>query len=137
MHTGDVVTERIIQNDSITFIGFLSMLDQHVDPSLIIHLVLDNGSSHTSKATKTWLGSTLASSPTTPQHDPGRTRPTFLLDPDPQAAPSRRVQLATDLTDKIENFIIVYNRTAKPYGWTYEGRPLKRPDPRRINAGLH
>jgi hypothetical protein len=30
-----------------------------------------------------------------------------------------------DLADKIENFTIVYNRTAKPYRWTYDGRPLK------------
>jgi hypothetical protein len=30
-----------------------------------------------------------------------------------------------DLADKIENLTVVYNRTAKPYRWTYDGRPLK------------
>ena len=30
-----------------------------------------------------------------------------------------------DLADKIENFTVVYNRTAKPYRWTYDGTPLK------------
>jgi hypothetical protein len=35
------------------------------------------------------------------------------------------VWLDEDLADKIENFVIVCNRTAKPYRWTYEGRPLK------------
>lgn len=48
-------TQRIVKNDSATFIAFLTILDQHTDPDLTIHLVLDNGSSHTSKATKKWL----------------------------------------------------------------------------------
>ena len=30
------------------------MLDAHIDPNLTVHLVLDNGSSHMSKATKKW-----------------------------------------------------------------------------------
>ncbi len=42
-----------------------------------------------------------------------------------------------DLADKIENFIVVYNRTAKPYRWTYDGDPSKPPEPRRTNAALH
>nr|WP_232075885.1 IS630 family transposase [Phytohabitans suffuscus] len=55
VHTGQVVTEQITRNDSATFIAFLTMLDAHIDPKLTIHLVLDNGSSHTSKATRKWL----------------------------------------------------------------------------------
>ena len=30
-----------------------------------------------------------------------------------------------DLADKIEAFTILYNQTAKPYRWTYDGTPLK------------
>jgi hypothetical protein len=30
-----------------------------------------------------------------------------------------------DLADKILNFIAVYDRTAKPYRWTYTGKILK------------
>lgn len=30
-----------------------------------------------------------------------------------------------DLADKIEAFTILYNRTAKPYRWTYDGSALK------------
>lgn len=30
-----------------------------------------------------------------------------------------------DLADKIINFIDVYDRTAKPFHWTYDGSPLK------------
>ncbi len=55
VHSGHVLTQTITRNDSATFIRFLTMLHQHLDPKLRIHLVLDNGSSHTSKATKRWL----------------------------------------------------------------------------------
>ncbi len=127
VHSGEVLTERIVKNDSVTFIRFLSMLDQHIDPNLTIHLVLDNGSSHTSKATKKWL----------------REHPRFQAHYTPAHASwldqaelffsiltrrlLRRGEFTSrhDLADKIENFVIVYNRTAKPYRWTYEGRPLK------------
>jgi hypothetical protein len=30
-----------------------------------------------------------------------------------------------DLADKIEAFTTLYNQTAKPYRWTYDGTPLK------------
>ena len=76
VHSGQVITQPIERNNSATFIDFLTMLDQHTDPALTIHLVLDNGSSHTSTATRTWLATTPASPPTTPRHmPPGSTRP--------------------------------------------------------------
>jgi transposase len=53
--TGEVIGQRIARNDSVTFIGFLSMLDQCTAPGLRIHLIMDNGSSHTSKATRPWI----------------------------------------------------------------------------------
>ncbi len=31
------------------------MLEQHIDPELAVHVVLDNGSSHTARKTKAWL----------------------------------------------------------------------------------
>jgi len=48
--TGQVIAEPISRNNSITFTGFLHRLDQCTDPRLNIHLVMDNGSSHTSGA---------------------------------------------------------------------------------------
>jgi len=38
-----------------TFIRFLRLLDSTIPASLDIHLVMDNGSSHTSKKTRAWL----------------------------------------------------------------------------------
>ena len=53
--TGEVISQRIRRNDSAAFTEFLSMLDQHTAPGLRIHLIMDNGSSHTSKATRAWI----------------------------------------------------------------------------------
>lgn len=127
VHSGQVLTQRIVRNDSATFIAFLTMLDQHTDPDLIIHLVLDNGSSHTSKATKKWLAAHPRFQPHyTPKHASWLDQAELFF-----SILTRRLlrrgefTSCQDLADKIENFTIVYNRTAKPYRWTYDGRPLK------------
>ncbi|MGH3803649.1 MAG: IS630 family transposase, partial [Pseudonocardiaceae bacterium] len=95
VHTGQVLVEDITRNDSVTFIRFLRLLDRSIDPMLDLHLVMDNGSSHTSKATRAWL----AAHPRfvvhhTPKHaswlKPSRD---LLLDPGPTPAATRRVHL--------------------------------------------
>ena len=53
--TGQTLTQVIARNDSATFEAFLTMLDQMIDPAKDIHVVLDNGSSHVAKNTRTWL----------------------------------------------------------------------------------
>jgi hypothetical protein len=50
--TGTVHPKIITRNDSDTFIEFLTELAQTIDPTKKIHLILDNGSSHTSKQTR-------------------------------------------------------------------------------------
>ena len=66
---GEVIAQRIARNDSVTFIKFLAMLDQSIAPGLRIHLIMDNGSSHTSKATRAWIAARPRFSVTyTPKH---------------------------------------------------------------------
>lgn len=50
--TGQVLTEPIERNTAATFTAFLDALDTAIDPAKQIHLVPDNGSSHTAKHTK-------------------------------------------------------------------------------------
>jgi transposase len=122
--TGQVVAEPIGRNDSVTFTGFLHRLDQCIDPRLNIHLVMDNGSSHTSRATRAWITAHPRITVThTPRHASwldmaelwfsGLTR--GLL---------RRGEFTSraDLADKITSFTIRYNRTAQPWTWTYDAR---------------
>ena len=89
--------------------------------------MLDNGSSHTSKATKKWLRDHPRFQPHyTPAHASWLDQAELFFSILTRRL-LRRGEFTSrqDLADKIENFIIVYNRTAKPYRWTYDGRPLK------------
>ena len=127
VHTGQVITEQITRNDSVTFIQFLTQLDQAIDPALTIHLVLDNGSSHTSKATKKWLREHPRFQPHyTPAHASWLDQAELFF-----SILTRRLLRRGDFTSredlatKIEDFTNVYNRTTKPFRWTYAGRPRK------------
>lgn len=55
VHTGQIVVEELPRNDSAHFIQFLARLERCLPAGLTAHLVLDNGSSRTSKATRAWL----------------------------------------------------------------------------------
>jgi transposase len=52
---GQVLGKIITRNDSATFTAFLTEINHAIPRHLRIHLVMDNGSSHTSKATTAWL----------------------------------------------------------------------------------
>ncbi|MDH6221440.1 IS630 family transposase [Streptomyces pseudovenezuelae] len=129
--TGQVITEPISRNNAMTFVEFLGRLDAAIDPANEIHLVLDNGSSHTAKRTKAWF----------------QAHPRWHLHRTPPHASwlnvieiwfstlTKRVlrygdfPSRSDLIDKIEAFTILHNETARPYRWTYDGTPLKAPCP--------
>ena len=125
--TGTVHPKIIKRNDSDTFIEFLTELAATVEPDKKIHLILDNGSSHTSRQTRKWL----------------REHPRFTVTYTPCHASwlnmieiffsilarrvLRRGDFASrdDLIKKITTFIKTYNRTAKPFRWTYDAKLLR------------
>lgn len=127
VHSGEVLGTDIARNDSVTFIDFLEDIDANVAPSLDIHLVMDNGSSHTSNFTKAWL----------------EDHPRFVAHYTPKHASwvnmvelffsivtrkvLKRGNFASreDLVSKLMRFILSYNETARPFAWTYSGQPLK------------
>jgi transposase len=120
--TGQVVAERIERNDSAHFIRFLALLDRSTDPSLRIHLVMDNGSSHTSRATRAWLA---AHPRFTVTHTPKHASWLNMIE-QWFSALTRRVLRGgdfasrDDLEAKITTFTIRHNRTARPYRWRYD-----------------
>jgi len=127
VHSGEVLGRIIERNDSATFTSFLTEIDQAIRPGLDIHLVLDNGSSHVSKATKRWL----AAHPRfkvryTPKHASWLNQIELFF-----SILTRRLLRRGEFTsrqnlaDRILHFIEVHDRTAKPFRWTYDGSPLK------------
>jgi transposase len=119
---GQVIAERIRRNDSVAFMKFLAMLDQHIAPGLRIHLIMDNGSSHTSRATRAWIAA----------------HPRFTVTYTPKHASwlnmveqwfsiltrklLRRGDFASqeDLENQITEFTIGYNKTAHRWKWRYD-----------------
>lgn len=120
--TGQVVAERIDRNDSATFTRFLAVLHQAIPSHLGIHLIMDNGSSHTSAATRAWLAA----------------HPRFAVTYTPKHASwlnmieqwfgvltrrlLRRGDFASrdELEAKITAFTIRHNKNARPYKWGYD-----------------
>jgi transposase len=120
--TGEVVTQRVARNNSAAFTAFLSMLDQCTPPHLRIHLIMDNGSSHTSKATRAWLAAHPRFSATyTPKHA------SWLNMVEQWFSVLTRKLLRhgdftsrDDLENRITEFTIGYNKTAHPWKWRYD-----------------
>lgn len=127
VHTGQIRPRIIERNDSATFIAFLTEIDQDTPPELGIHLILDNGSAHISTATKQWLAAHPRFTVTyTPKHASWLNQIELFF-----SILTRRLLRRGEFTsrqhlaDKITHFIDVYNRTAKPFRWSYDGSPLK------------
>ncbi len=120
--TGKVTATDVSRNDSAHFVGFLEQIESSIDATLDIHVVLDNGSSHRSKATKKWLS----------EH------PRFVIHHTPVHASwlnqveaffsiltrkvLRRGDFASrdDLVTKMLNFIEHRNNTVSPFKWVYD-----------------
>jgi transposase len=124
--TGTVHPKIITRNDSDTFIEFLTELEQTTDPTKKIHLILDNGSSHTSKQTRQWLREHPRITVTyTPTHA------SWLNMVEIFSILTRRMlrrgdfASRDDLAEKIIKFIDTYNLTTKPFRWTYDAKLLK------------
>jgi transposase len=120
--TGEVIAERIEKNNPAALTAFLAMLHQMIPSCLRIHLIMDNGSSHTSAATRTWLTA----------------HPRFAVTCTPKHASwlnmieqwfgvltrrlLRRGDFASrdDLEAKITAFTIRHNKNARPCKWSYD-----------------
>jgi transposase len=127
VHNGEVLAEPIPgKNDSKNFCDFLDQLDRVVDPSLEIHVVLDNGSSHTSKYTKAWF----AAHPRwvvhfTPPHASWVNQvELFFSILQRKVIKNGNFTSRDDLITKMLTYIADYDQKAKPFKWTYAADPL-------------
>lgn len=123
VHTGQALIEELPRNDSAHFIAFLRRLDRHIPPQRVVHLVLDNGASHVSRATRAWL----AEHPRfvahyTRRHASWLNQVEFFF-----SLLGRRVlrhgdfPSRSDLPGKLVDFTIAHNERAVPFRWSYDG----------------
>ncbi|QMU73929.1 IS630 family transposase [Streptacidiphilus sp. P02-A3a] len=125
--TGQTLIETIERNNAATFTTFLDRLDRLLPRDRDIHMVLDNGSSHTAKHTKAWL----AAHPRwhihwTPPHASWLNQVELVF-----SALTRAVlrhgdfTSRSDLIEKMDAWTTQRNKHARPFRWTYDGTPLK------------
>jgi transposase len=120
--TGEVITERVTSNDSAAFISFLAMVHQMIPPHLRVHLIMDNGSSHTSRATRAWLAAHPRCEVTyTPKHASW-----LNMIEQWSGVLTRRLLRRGDFTSRddlearITAFTIQHNKNARPCKWSYD-----------------
>ncbi len=126
VHSGRVRGECISRNDSETFIRFLKRL-MRAYPKTKLYLVLDNGASHCSKATRAFLNehSDLLVPVYLPTHASWLNQIEIWF-----SALSRHALRNTSFPNKealrrrIREYIQHHNRIARPYRWK-KGKPLK------------
>ncbi len=120
--TGQVVTEPIGRNNSVR--SSVSCTGSTSAPHLDIHLIMDNGSSHTSRATRAWIAARPRIKVTyTPKHASWLDMAELWFSVLTRRLLTRgEFTSRAELADKITGFTIRHNRTAHPWTWTYDAR---------------
>jgi transposase len=127
VHGGGIVQATDLdRNTAANFISFLDELDAKVPAGLDVHLVLDNGSSHIARDTRWWfVAHPRFHAHYTPTHASWLNQVELFF-----SILARRLlkrgefRSVEDLVAKVMAFIADYNRTARPFRWTYDSRPL-------------
>ena len=121
--TGPTLPAKALVDDAAR----LEELDAKVPAELEVHLVLDNGSSHIANATRWWFYNHKRFHPHyTPTHALWLNQVELFF-----SILARRLLKrgefgsVEDLVARVMAFITDDNRTARPFRWTYDGRPLK------------
>jgi transposase len=127
VHEGEVAAWITDSTRSDTFVAFLADLDDQTPAGLALHCIVDNLSAHFTPAVEEFLNQ----------------RPHIFLHNTPtHASWLNQVELffsilerrflrhgefdsVDDLAARLIAFINDYNRRARPFRWTYDGRPLK------------
>ena len=127
VHAGDVAGWVTDSTRSDNFVAFLDDLDRQTPIGMQLHCIVDNLATHFTPTVETFL----------------EERPHIFLHTTPtHASWLNQVELffsilqrrllrygefdsVDDLAERIIAFINDYNRRARPFRWTYDGRPLK------------
>ena len=127
VHTGHVIAAPIPgKNDSVNFCTFLDHIESTTDQAIAIHVVLDNGPSHTSAHTKAWFA---AHPRWTVHHTPSHAswvNQVELFFSILQRKVIRKGNFTSrdDLINKLLTYINEYDKNPKPFKWTYNADPL-------------
>jgi transposase len=128
VHSGEIRGAVYERNSRVEFLDFLDRLEAEIPADKDVHAILDNLQVHKTPEVKAWL----AANPRwhfhfTPTHASWLNQIELWF-----SILSRRLlrrgvfRSKDDLKAQLLAFIERYNPTAKPFAWTYAGKPLSR-----------
>jgi transposase len=128
VHDGEVLGKVAERKKAPDFLEFLKdVYSRWSSPRKTLHVIVDNYGTHTSHLVTDWM----AAHPDvvfhfTPSHGSWLNQVELWFSIlSRQALKRGDFQSKEDLARKLVGFIEEYNKTAKPFAWTYEGRLLK------------
>jgi transposase len=128
VHSGEVKGNVYERNSRVEFLDFLELLEAEIPPGKQVHAILDNLQVHKTPEVTAWL----KAHPRwqfhfTPTHASWLNQIELFF-----SILSRRLlrrgtfTSKDDLKAQLLSFIERYNPTAKPFAWTYQGKPLTK-----------
>ncbi len=126
VHSGKIVGNVYDRNSRVEFLDFLNQLETEIPAGKHVHAILDNLQVHKTPEVKAWLEQHPRwSFHFTPTHASWLNQIELWF-----SILSRRLlrrgsfASQADLKTQLLGFIDRYNPTAKPFAWTYQGKPL-------------
>lgn len=127
VHEGEVFAKTEEKHTHVEFLGFLNEVYAHWGQDKELHIVMDNFSAHKTKEIVRWVeehGSVHFHF--TPTHASWLNQVELWFSIlSRQLLSKQDFESVPDLTKQLLAFIEEYDKTAKPFAWTYKGEPLK------------
>ena len=127
VHTGEVTAKTIQSNNSENFLKFLKKIDRKYRNKKI-HIIVDNLSVHKHKDVKEWVaGKRKITLHFTPTYSSWLNQVEIWFNILTKDVIKGGIwKSSRQLADQLMEYIKTYNKTrAKPFEWTYTGKPLK------------
>lgn len=127
VHKGEVIAQTASQHTHAEFLEFLKRLHRQCSKRKHLHLIVDNLATHKHKKVKEWISKhPRVHLHFTPTHASWLNQIELWFSILGRRLLKRGIFKSTeDLAQQVVNFIEDYNQTAKPFAWTYAGKPLK------------
>lgn len=127
VHTGEIIGEVYDRNTRVEFLDFLDRLETEIPAGKEVHAILDNLQVHKTPEVKQWLDAHQRwTFHFTPTHASWLNQIELFFSILTRRLLRRGIFTSkADLRGQLLAFIERYNPTAKPFAWTYQGKPLK------------
>jgi transposase len=127
VHTGEVAGKITDSSRSVNFVEFLTELDARTPKRLELHCIVDNLKTHGTDKVEAFLDDhPRVFLHNTPTHASWLNQvEMFFSIMQRRLLRSGEFNTVDDLGFKVIEFIKHYNRTSKPFRWTYDARPLR------------